>query len=111
MTIADLIRAKRDERGLSQRELAKLMGVSPSAVAQWETGDKTPTNRHMSGLKTALGFQAGPIIVEGSPYAGQLVENLDELALLGFWRSLTDNKRDALTDFLHIHDPETRKAM
>lgn len=111
MTIADLIRAKREERGLSQRALAKLLCVSPSAVAQWETGDKVPTHRHMTALKQALGFQAGVIVVEGSPYTGQLVEDPDELALIGFWQSLSDAKREVLTDFLHISHPVVRKAV
>lgn len=38
MEIGDTIRRKRIEKSLSMRELGKIVGVSGSAVAQWEAG-------------------------------------------------------------------------
>ncbi len=37
------IRALRDEAGLSQAVLAKIINVTASTVFQWERGDKKPT--------------------------------------------------------------------
>ena len=37
-TLADLRKAK----GVNQKELAKLLGFSPSSIAMYETGDRTP---------------------------------------------------------------------
>jgi transcriptional regulator with XRE-family HTH domain len=102
MGIGELIRAKRQENKLSQRALAKLVDVSPGAVAQWELGDTLPTNEHMAVLKTLLDLEAGVTLSPGAPYAGQLVDDLDELAWLYFWRGLDENRRIALLDFLHI---------
>ncbi len=38
-TIADL----RTEKGLSQRELAKAVGLKPSTIAMYELGERTPS--------------------------------------------------------------------
>lgn len=35
-------RARREALGLSQADLARLLGVGQSAVSQWETGSRTP---------------------------------------------------------------------
>lgn len=37
-TMGDRIRVLRDARGFSQEQLAKLVGVTKSAVSQWESG-------------------------------------------------------------------------
>ena len=37
-TLSDRVRASRKQAGLSQRDIAKALGISPSAVNQWEHG-------------------------------------------------------------------------
>ena len=39
---AGRVRAVRENAGLSQAELAAVVDVSPSAIAQWEAGRRTP---------------------------------------------------------------------
>jgi DNA-binding transcriptional regulator YiaG len=41
-----LIRKLRDRLDLSQAAVARLVGVSPAAVVQWEQGKATPTGRN-----------------------------------------------------------------
>ena len=36
------VRAVRKKLGVSQSQLAKLVGVAPNSVARWERGDRTP---------------------------------------------------------------------
>jgi DNA-binding transcriptional regulator YiaG len=43
----DEIRAFRDKADLTQRELADLLEISPSAVAQWETGVTSPSENQV----------------------------------------------------------------
>lgn len=43
MNIADMIRFYRLRDGLSQRELAKKINVSPSAIGMYESGQRFPT--------------------------------------------------------------------
>lgn len=43
MEFCEKLRLLREEEGLSQSALAKALGVSQSAVAQWEAGTRKPT--------------------------------------------------------------------
>lgn len=46
------IRALREAKGLTQRETAQQLHVTPSAVAKWETGDTTPTLENLIAMST-----------------------------------------------------------
>ena len=50
MNLLDIIRIGRAKKNLSQKELAKRLGVVPSAVSQWESGKKTPSGDIMIKL-------------------------------------------------------------
>ena len=109
MEISDLIRAKRKERGLSQRALADLLQVNNSAVAQWELGTTLPTNANMTALRALLGIGEAVQVSPDAPYPGKLVDDPDKLAWLAFWDSMSDERRRTVTELLHIGLP-SRKA-
>ncbi|MCQ5025489.1 helix-turn-helix domain-containing protein [Oscillibacter valericigenes] len=44
------IKELREAAGLTQRELAKRLGVSGPAVAQWETGENRPSTANLARL-------------------------------------------------------------
>lgn len=50
MTCNFRIRALRESKGWTQRELAVLLGLDKSAVAHWETGRKTPTTGNLLAM-------------------------------------------------------------
>lgn len=93
MKLGQAIRDQRAALGLSQRALATRLGVSPGAVAQWESGYSRPTVRRLIDLSTVLGIHMGSFMGPGSPYRGQLVDDADELALLAAWRDLSADQR------------------
>lgn len=37
-----LLKQKRQERGITQNELASVIGVKPNTVSQWESGARQP---------------------------------------------------------------------
>lgn len=43
MNYRELIRKKREEKGISQNQLAKLLGISQPYMNQIETGSRNPT--------------------------------------------------------------------
>jgi transcriptional regulator with XRE-family HTH domain len=49
------IRSARRRAGLSQVELAELLGVRQSSVSQWERGSTKPSTVHLLSLATRLG--------------------------------------------------------
>ena len=42
-TLAEIIKDEMDERGITQKELAELLGVSPSRISEYMTGKAEPT--------------------------------------------------------------------
>lgn len=48
--LSDRLKQLRTESGLSQKELAKLMQVSPSIISSYETGERTPSLENLLSL-------------------------------------------------------------
>jgi transcriptional regulator with XRE-family HTH domain len=55
-TIGDHVRQARQKRGLLQREVAELIGVTKETVANWEKGHTQPTVHDLPAVTRFLGF-------------------------------------------------------
>ena len=53
--LGDKLRDSRNERNLSQAQLAKRVGVTSSTVALYETGDRLPSLPRLIALSRSLG--------------------------------------------------------
>lgn len=53
--------ALRTAAGLSQAQLAKLVGVSQATVSRWEAGVMTPNADKLRSLARALGVKTGDL--------------------------------------------------
>ena len=53
--LSQAIRRARRQAGLSQVELAELLGVRQSSVSQWERGSTKPSTVHLLTLAARLG--------------------------------------------------------
>jgi transcriptional regulator with XRE-family HTH domain len=53
--LSEAIRSARRRAGLSQVELAALLGVRQSSVSQWERGSTKPSTLHLLALAAKLG--------------------------------------------------------
>lgn len=60
MDLREEIRRRREERHLSQEELAEAVGVSRQAVSKWESGAAQPTGANRRALLQALDLQEEP---------------------------------------------------
>ncbi|MGA2319037.1 MAG: helix-turn-helix transcriptional regulator [Thermodesulfobacteriota bacterium] len=56
-TLGERIKKWRVERGLLQRDLAKLIGVDEMTIVNWEKGRIKPTQKNIERIKTILGFE------------------------------------------------------
>lgn len=54
-SLGELIKRKRDAAGLSQKDVAHVMGVSQQAVADWEGDDSQPRRKMLVKLPQCLG--------------------------------------------------------
>ena len=53
-TFAERLRELRNEKGLSQAELASQLGVAMNTVSIWELGERLPRDRYIESLADSL---------------------------------------------------------
>jgi transcriptional regulator with XRE-family HTH domain len=56
------LRELRENAVLTQDELAKKIGVTPTAISHWETGSKRPRAKNIRKLAIALGVTPQEIL-------------------------------------------------
>jgi transcriptional regulator with XRE-family HTH domain len=94
--IGTRIRNVRRERGLTQDELAEQVGVSRSAVAQWETGRTGQVTGNLSRIASALEVNVEYLMVGDDKRAAGEIRQGDELALLRLYRGCEPEDRQML---------------
>jgi len=57
-SLAEIIRYEMAERGITQKELAEMLGVSPSRVSEYMTGKSEPTLRVARLMRDKLDIDA-----------------------------------------------------
>lgn len=70
MGFADNVRSNRERLGLSQEELARRVGLTNSAVSQWEGGRAKPRIGVMKALSEIFGMTVSELLGEDAPGAG-----------------------------------------
>jgi transcriptional regulator with XRE-family HTH domain len=100
--IGKFIREERLKRGWTQLSLAKAVGVTKSAVAQWELGQSRPSPQSLIDVCAVFGISAHSFFAPGSPYHGHMVEDPQETELLGVWRAIPRNLRSFALDVLRL---------
>ena len=113
--IADRIRAARERAGLTQAGLALKVGVTRSAVAQWETGRAGQVGAHLAQIAAVLGVGIDHLML-GS--AEQMIgrefgtDKLtgDEMAMLRLYRACDAEDRAILQRTAHrfARDPKRK---
>ncbi|MDR3656868.1 MAG: helix-turn-helix domain-containing protein [Mycobacterium sp.] len=95
--LASRIRAARLAQGLTQEQLAHAVGVTRSAVAQWETGRAGQVGNNLVRIARVLGTSAA-YLLSGDQDAGAAPLPLrgDEMALLRAYRDCTTEDRALL---------------
>jgi len=86
----------RRERGLTQDELADQVGVSRSAVAQWETGRTGQVTGNLSRIADVLEVNVEYLVHGDDKRAAGEVRQGDELALLRLYRECEPDDRQML---------------
>ena len=89
--LAAKIKALRVERGLSQNELAALIGVTSAAISNWEAGTRENIRgKALFSLASALGV--GPEDLLARPQAAE-IQPVDELQLMSVYRQLNIERK------------------
>lgn len=83
---ASRIKELRLKKGMSQRELGKLLGVSDQAISKWEKGQSQPSALHLIEMTRIFDVEAGsflPTTSTESPKAVAGMKSLVELYKIG----------------------------
>ena len=112
--VGQRLRAERERHGLSLRELARRLGMSPSAVSQIETGRSRPSVGTLYAIVTELGLSLDELFGSRRPGPVALVQpavgpcaavrahaQALELDSGVRWERLTPTAEPA-TDFLYV---------
>ncbi|MSP29299.1 MAG: XRE family transcriptional regulator [Acetobacteraceae bacterium] len=94
--IGERIRKIRRQRGITQEGLAEAVGVSRSAVAQWETGRAGQVTGNLTRVADVLAVHVATLL--GASPRGALPSKLtgDEIALVRLCREATAKDRQLL---------------
>ena len=94
--IGPRIRAAREELGWTQDQLAAAVGVSRSAVAQWETGRAGQVTTNLTRIAATLGVGVEQLMYGHDKAAPGQVHRGDELAILRLYRECAPEDRQLL---------------
>jgi transcriptional regulator with XRE-family HTH domain len=94
--IGTRIRTTRRDRGMTQDDLAGRIGVSRSAVAQWETGRAGQVTGNLSRIAALLEVNVEYLMHGDDKRAAAEVRQGDELALLRLYRECEPEDRQML---------------
>jgi transcriptional regulator with XRE-family HTH domain len=104
------LRARRWELGLSQRELAKAIGVKSSHVAYIETGQRYPSVSLVKQMADRLGFDPWELFLAFNPEVRRLFEHHSQVRAAepkkGSWEQFVSDR--ALLKRHHITPRELR---
>ncbi len=64
------IKKAREQKGLTREQLGERIGVSPSAIGKWETGDRTPSSDTLARLSEELGVSTDYLLKYLEPTTG-----------------------------------------
>ena len=90
------IRAARQAHGWTQDDLAIAVGVSRSAVAQWETDRAGQIRANISRIAAALDLPVALLLDGAAPQPDPTPGTADEIALLRLYRECDTDDRGFL---------------
>lgn len=94
--IGERIRVTRQERRITQEELAAAVGVSRSAVAQWETGRSGQVTGNLARIAQVLGVGVEFLMQGAGPVSVPEASTADEMAMLRLYRDCAPEDRQIL---------------
>lgn len=106
MKMSDRIVARRKELGLTQRALAKLVGLSGVSVLKWENGQNEPSGKNLFALSEALKCNPTWLLFgdkEQEPIPAELLPldlNAKQERVLNLFNQLPETEKDIIINEL-----------
>ena len=106
------IKGLREKRGISQKQLAELLHISPPSVSNWEHGKTRPTKANLRTLAGLFGVSIDYLMGADRPMTFGLASpsNKELMVVLEKYQGLPDREFDMVVSlmnfFLAAHDGE-----
>jgi transcriptional regulator with XRE-family HTH domain len=98
MSIQHRIQQRRKELGLSQTDIAKKAGLNPSAISQYESGNRNPSYEALIKLSGALNVNTEYLLLgdeSGTSYAAPLISHKMNI-LLSLYKKLNLEQQEEI---------------
>lgn len=110
MSVGDLIKKTRLEKGMTQEELAEKVGVKKSAVAKWENGRVSEIKRsNLHRLSEALNLNPNQLLgdIEHDPVAvanelADIYLDPELRSMIGIYKSLSNDKQAQVREYVYF---------
>ena len=99
MSIGTRMKERREELGITQTQLAEMIGVTKGAVGNYETDANSPKASIMYKVFTALQCDANYLYQDEMKEPESKMLPLEERSLLKLFRQLNDEGQEKLTDY------------
>lgn len=99
MSIGTRMKERREELGITQTQLAEMIGVTKGAVGNYETDANSPKASIMYKVFTALQCDANYLYQDEMKEPESKMLPVEERSLLKLFRQLNDEGQEKLTDY------------
>lgn len=108
MNIGEKIKKYRNEKGITQKELAQKIGVTPPTLASWESGKRTPKFETVKRIAKGLGV--GSLQLYGDSIPNDVIKEIKkewalsvssykEKTLLSNFNSVNEDGQQKIVDY------------
>lgn len=108
MAFKDRIKEARKRAGLSQKDLAERLNVSPQLVSFWEKGKNSPNERAIYGLMKELGVDANYLYQDEMAETSRDKITAEEMGFIYRLRELNEKEKNlvdgVINDLLDLQD-------
>ncbi|ATJ91566.1 MULTISPECIES: helix-turn-helix domain-containing protein [Acetobacter] len=94
------VRTKREQKGFTQAELGRMIGLSENSVVQYETGRAVPKTANFERLAEALGVSSRYLLTGDVPEELSKAQTEPELKALEIMRSIPPTQQGQVLDAL-----------
>lgn len=98
--IGKRIKSTREERGITQKALAEMVGVSPSAINQFEKGEKKPSSELLVSIALELGASTDYLL--GASKKGEMFLSGDVVAAFRDFKGLSKRDREIILENIKL---------
>ncbi|GAA3671752.1 helix-turn-helix domain-containing protein [Acetobacter lovaniensis] len=94
------VRTIREQKGFTQADLGRMIGLSENSVVQYETGRAVPKSLNFERLAEALGVSSRYLLTGDSPEEVAKAQTAPELRALEILRRIPASQQSAAVDAL-----------